>query len=151
MSDLHPAACGVLQVCKLLKLPACSKGELLHMADLLAQMALLDVIKAPTGAAAGAGSAGGGSKGGSKGAGALVAGVRGFRGSAGKLGGLGGGGRGLLGGASRGGVGGLGGSPMGSAAGAGQQVEVKLSLRASSSEVFAALKHNPALRCLVDA
>lgn len=143
----------MLQVCKLLKLPVCSKGELLHMADLLAQMALLDVIKAPTGGAAGAGSAGGGSKGGgSKGAGASVAGVRGFRGSGSKLGGLGGGGRGLLGGgASRGGVGGLGGSPMGSAAGAGQQVEVKLSLRASSSEVFAALKHNPALRCLVDA
>lgn len=133
-----------LQVCKLLKLPASSKGELLHMADLLAQMALLDTIKAP--AATGlCSSASKGSKGSAASAGAL----RGFKASGSKLGGLGGS-RGLLGGAGGRGGSGLGGSPMGSAGGAGQQGEVRLCLRASSSEVFAAVKHNPALRCLVD-
>jgi hypothetical protein len=138
----------LLQVCKLLKLPACSKTELLHMADLLAQMALLDVIKTPPSGPSGSSTA---SKAGLKAGGSSAGALKGFKGSASKLGGLGGGGRGLLGGASRGGVGGLGGPPMGSAAGAGQQWDVKLCLRASSSEVFAALKHNPALRCLLDA
>jgi hypothetical protein len=141
--------CCFLQVCKLLKLPCCTKTELLHMADLLAQMALLDVITTPAAAAAGAGSgSSNGSAAGSKG------GLKGFKmGSRGSLGGLGG--RGLLGGSGRGGLG-LGrsnsGSPMSAAAagGCGQAGEVKLCLRASSSEVFAALKHNPALRCLVD-
>lgn len=135
-------------MCKLLKLPCCSKAELLHMADLLAQMALLDVITTPAAAGAGVGVKGSsGSTAGSKGA------LKGFKGgSKGSLGGLGG--RGLLGGSSRGGRG-LGrsnsGSPMSAAGGAGGQGDVKLCLRASSSEVFAALKHNPALRCLVDA
>jgi hypothetical protein len=136
------------QVCKLLKLPACPKTELLHMADLLAQMALLDVIKIKTPPS---GSSGTCNQAGLKAGGSSAGALKGFKGSASKLGGLGGGGRGLLGGASRGWVGGLGGSPLGSAAGAGQQWDVKLSLRASSSEVFAALKHNPALRCLLDA
>jgi hypothetical protein len=131
------------QVCKLLKLPASSKGELLHMADLLAQMALLDTIKAPAAAACLGSSASKGSKG-------SAASLRGFKASGSKLGGLGGS-RGLLGGAGGGrGGSGLGGSPMGSAGGAGQQGEVRLCLRASSSEVLAAVKHNPALRCLVD-
>lgn len=114
------------------------------MADLLAQMALLDVIRTPSGSAGSST----GSKAGPKGSGSSAGALKGFKGSASKLGGLGGGGRGLLGGASRGG---LGGSPMSSAGGGGQQWDVKLSLRASSNEVFAALKHNPALRCLLDA
>jgi len=140
-----------VQVCKLLKLPACAKGELLHMADLLAQMALLDIIRTPSGQAGSGSSAG--CKAGLKAAGLSpgpASAFKGFKASKGGLGGLGGGSRGLLGGGgSRGGAGGLGGSPGGSAA--GHQGEVKLSLRASITEVFAALKYNPALRCLVDA
>jgi hypothetical protein len=130
-----------LLVTKLLKLPACSRGELLHMAELLSQMALVDVIRAPS-----TGASGSAKKGCSPAAGA-GSGLKGFRGAAAsKLGGLAGG--------SRGGLkklGGGGGSAGGGGGGAsGQQGEARLSLRASSAEVAAALKANPALRCLVD-
>eukprot|EP00775_Hariotina_reticulata_P008573 gene8573-8755_t len=137
-------------VCKLLALPACSKPELLHMAELLAQAALVDVIR-PAGASC-AGGGGGGGGGGSPGLG----GSSGSLGSRRGLGplmkgrGLGGLGKSLLAGAGMGGGCGRGGLKPGSSQQQQQQGEVKLSLRASAEEVVAALRHNPALRCLVE-
>ncbi|KAF6252575.1 hypothetical protein COO60DRAFT_1672110 [Scenedesmus sp. NREL 46B-D3] len=136
------------QVCKLLSLPACSRAELQHMAELLSQMALVDILRSPA-----AGSGGGGGSIAGLGGG-LKAGRAGGRGGLGGLGGLGGG-RGLLaGGASKLGGGGAkagaGGSTAGGfGVGVQQSGEVRLSLRPSAAEVEAALQHNPALRCLV--
>jgi hypothetical protein len=140
------------QVCKLLSLPACSRAELQHMAELLSQMALVDILRSPASGSTSSSS----SKLGSSGAGSgLKAGRAGGRGGLGGLGGLGGG-RGLLsgsagklgGGAKGGGSGGVGGG-FGVGGCVQQSGEVRLSLRPSAGEVEAALQHNPALRCLV--
>jgi hypothetical protein len=141
------------QVCKLLSLPACSRAELQHMAELLSQMALVDILRSP---AVGSGSSSGSSSMGSLGAGAgLKVGRAGGRGGLGGLGGLGGG-RGLLsgsasqlGGGAKGGAGASAAGGFGVGGGVQQSGDVRLSLRASVAEVEAALQHNPALRCLV--
>ncbi|WIA15310.1 hypothetical protein OEZ85_001977 [Tetradesmus obliquus] len=140
------------QVCKLLSLPACSRAELQHMAELLSQMALVDILKSSpaAGSSSSSSSAFGGVSSG------LKAGRAGGKGGLGGLGGLGGG-RGLLAGNSKklgaGAKGGAGGSAGSSGFGVGggvcQSGEVRLSLRPSAGEVEAALQHNPALRCLV--
>lgn len=108
------------QVCKLLSLPPCSRAELQHMAELLAQMALVDVIR-PAGSSCGSsrsmGSCG-------------AAGLKGYGNRGKTLGGLGGG-RGL-------------------SKASGLQQDIRLCLKASVAEVESALTHNPALRCLVD-
>jgi hypothetical protein len=136
------------QVCKLLSLPACSRGELQHMAELLSQMALVDILGSPAG-----GSSSSSSSAGVLGGGGLKAGRAGGRGGLGGLGGLGGG-RGLLAGSTSklGGGGAKGGSAAGGfgvGGGVSKSGEVRLSLRPSAGEVEAALLHNPALRCLV--
>jgi hypothetical protein len=125
-------------VCKLLALPACSKPEVLHIAELLSQAALVDVIRLAAGPSCPGGGGGGGSAGLCGGSGVL--GSRKGRG----LGGLG---KSLLAGG-----GGCGGRSRGGSQQQQQQRqgEVKLCLRASGEEVLAALKHNPALRCLVE-
>lgn len=112
------------QVCNLLALPPCSRAELQHMAELLSQMALVDVIRPAAGT--------GGSAARSTG---TPTGLQGFGRRTKGLGGLGGG-KAL--------------SKAVSAAVGGQQQDIKLSLKPSVDEVHAALRHNPALRCLVD-
>ncbi len=118
------------KVCRLVGMGAAARPELRHMADLLAQSALLDVIE---GAAAGGGGASGsgvGTPGGAKASatpgrrGAAKRGPRGFGGAAGASPAAGGGAAGLEG--------------------------VQLTLRVGQDEVQRALAANPALRRLVD-
>lgn len=123
-------------VCRLLALPPCSRAELAHMAELLAQAALVDVLRPPGAGAGGTGGLGGGGCGRAKGGK-----LRGRDG----LGGLGG--AGGLGSLAARGRGGAGLCRSGGISGGGQ--ELRLALRLSAEEVEGALRANPALRCLV--
>jgi hypothetical protein len=114
------------RVCRLVGMAAATRPELRHMADLLAQMALLDVIEAPAGGACGAGTPA------KAAAAALTPGGRRGRRSVPR--GFGADSPALGGGSFTGG----GGS------------EARLTLRVGHEEVQRALAANPALRCLVD-
>jgi hypothetical protein len=109
------------RVCRLVGMGAATRADLQHMADLLAQMALVDVVNAAGPAAAAAPPAAGGGTPGT--GGRRRKGPRGF--------------------------GDAGGTPA-AAGGGGGGGGARLSLRAGHDEVHRALAANPALRCLVD-
>ncbi|GBF91534.1 hypothetical protein Rsub_04274 [Raphidocelis subcapitata] len=119
------------RVCRLVGMAAATCAELKHMADLLAQMALLDVIEgAGGGSAAGTPSGKGGAAASTPGGGRRGPrrGPRGFGAAASAAAG----------------------SPAVGGGGGGGGGEVQLSLRVGHDEVQRALAANPALRCLVN-
>ncbi|KAI8468241.1 MAG: hypothetical protein J3K34DRAFT_478706 [Monoraphidium minutum] len=119
---LEDAYCQYCKVCRLVGMAPAGAPELRHMADLLAQMALIDVVEAAApGGGGGGGTPGGGAALTPGGAGGRRKGPRGFGGAAAA-------------------------APRGGGGGGG----ARLSLRAGHDEIHRALAANPALRCLVD-